>query len=155
MALRNINNKVLKAWYELLHNNISVPVYRTDAPASEEGNYVLIRKESDSETSNNSAFVTRPVIITEVVTRFSASIDEGVAQEIDDEIAQLLYPSAGQNGLPIQTDIQITTVNRVNATDIAEDDGTFKYYRIVTRNVHRVLQTPDAVNLGIGDFVVS
>jgi hypothetical protein len=106
----NVTNKVMKAWYELLHGNLSVPVYRVDAPISEEGNYVLLRVESESDKTNNSKFVTSPVVITEVVTKFSAAIDDGVAAEIDSEIAELLFPVVGQHGLPAQDDIQITDV---------------------------------------------
>lgn len=130
----------MKAWYEMLSGNISVPVYRVDAPASQEGNYVLLRVESDSDATNNAKFVTRPVVITEVVTKFAAAIDDGVAGEIDSEIAQLLFPSVGQHGLPAQDDIQITDVIRTNATYLPEDDGTFRYHRLITRNTHRVVQ---------------
>lgn len=136
----NVTNKVMKAWYEMLHNNISVPVCRVDAPASEEGNFVLLRVESETDDSNNSKFVTNPVIITEVVTKFSAAIDDGLAGEIDGEIAILLFPSVGQLGLPLQDDIQITSVVRQNATYLPEDDGTFRYHRLITRNRHRVVQ---------------
>ncbi|MBL7739052.1 MAG: hypothetical protein JNK14_07525 [Chitinophagaceae bacterium] len=138
--MRNITNKILKAWYELLSGNISVPVYRTDAPASQEGNYVLLRVESDSDTTNNSKFVSNPVIITEVVTKFKAAIDDGVAAEIDDEIGALLFSAPGQHNLPEQDDIQITQVTRQNTTYLPEDDGTFRYHRLITRNVHRVVQ---------------
>lgn len=130
----------MKAWYELLSGVISVPVYRVDAPISEEGNFVLLRVESETDQTNNSKFVTYPVIISEIVTRFKAAIDDGVAAEIDSEIVSLLFPSVGQLGLPAQNDIQITRVDRINATYIPEDDGTFRYYRLITRNRHRVVQ---------------
>lgn len=137
----NVTNKILKAWYEMLKGHISVPVYRVDAPSTETGNYVLLRVESETDNTNNSRFVTSPVIISEVVTKFSAAIDDGVAAEIDNEIAQLLFPSSpGQIGLPAQDDIQITDVVRQNATYLPEDDGTFRYHRLVTRNLHRVVQ---------------
>lgn len=137
----NVTNKIMRAWYQMLHGNISVPVYRVDAPASEEGNYVLLRVESETDRTNNAKFVTSPVIITEVVTRYKVSIKDGDAADIDSEIATLLFPSVGQLGLPAQEDIQITTVTRSSATYLPEDDGTFKYHRLITRNVHRVVQT--------------
>lgn len=156
----NVTNKLMKAWYELLNGNLTVPVYRVDAPSSQEGNYVLLRVESDSNRTNNSRFVTNPVIITEVVTKFAAAIDDGVAGEIDSQIAELLFPVVGQHGLPAQDDIQITDVIRANATYIPEDDGTFRYHRLVTRNVHRVVQLAEGSGVpsgsGIGSmFVVS
>jgi hypothetical protein len=148
MAAINVTNLLMKAWYEMLHNNINVggiiPVYRVDAPVSQEGHYILLRVESETDRSNNAKFVTNPVIITEVVTKFAAAIKDGVAGDIDSEIASLLFPSVGQLGLPAQDDIQVTEVFRTNATYIPEDDGTFRYHRLITRNVHRVVQLQES-----------
>lgn len=141
----NVTNKGMKAWYEMLNGNISVPVYRGDAPASQEGNYVLLRVESESDNSNNSKFVTNPIIITDVVTKFPVAVKDGVAADIDTEIAMLLFPSVGQLGLPAQSGIQFTEVTRTDATYLYEDDGTFKYHRLVTRNRHRVVQLDETL----------
>jgi len=138
--MKNVNGQILKAWYVLLSGNISVPVYRTDAPSTETGNYVLLRVESDLERSNNHSFVTAPVIITEVVTKFRASINDGLAIDIDNEIGVLLKSSSGTHNLPAQDDIEIVDVRRTNATYINEDDGTYRYHRLITRNLHRVVQ---------------
>ena len=86
----NVTNRLLKAWFELLDGNLSVPVYRYDAPATETGNYVLLRIESDSDDSNNQRFVSTPVVITEVITKFSTMINDSLAGEIDEEIGELL-----------------------------------------------------------------
>ena len=138
--MRNVTNQILKAWFELLDQNISVPVYRTDAPPNETGNYVLLRVESETDKTNNSRWVTQPVIITEIVCRFGIRIDDSVAPGIDDEIAQLLFSAPGANSLPVQSNIFITDVRRQNATYINEDDGTFRIHRLITRNLHRVQQ---------------
>lgn len=137
----NVGNKILKAWYEMLNNNISVPVYRTDAPAEENGNYVVIRIESDgSQNTNNQRFISNPVVITDVVTKFKTEIDDGLAIDIDNEISLLLHSNPATHNLPSQDGIGVTRVRRENATYISEDDGTFRYMRIVTRNTHRVEQ---------------
>lgn len=145
MAAINVTNLVMKAFYEMLNGHVNVgtaiPVYRVNAPITEEGHYILLRVESETYRSNNSKFVSYPVIITEVVTRFAIAIKDGVAADIDNEIVALLYPSIGQLGLPLQNDIQITSVERVNATYIPEDDGaTNKIHTLSTRNVCRVVQ---------------
>lgn len=157
MALRNITNKVLKAWFEMLDGVISVPVYRTDVDSYVAGNYVILRVESETSKLNNNSFVTSPVIITEVVTRFNKVIDDGVAADIDDEIAQLLYQGgAGSHNLPAQQGIQIVEVKRQEATYLPEDDGIYKYHRLITRNVCRVVQTDESAEVpSIGTFVVS
>ena len=139
--MRNVTNKVVKAWYELLNGNLSVPVYRTDASATEAGNYVLLRVESDTDASNNQKFVSTPVVISEVVTKFSIMIDDSLAPDIDSEIADLLFPTTpGLHALPAQDDISISYVERRDITYLPEDDGTNRYLRLITRNVHRVEQ---------------
>lgn len=138
--MKNVTGKLLTAWFTLLNGQTSVPVYRTDAPPEEEGNYILLRVESETDNSNNQKFVTNPVIITEVITKFNARIDDGLAPEIDDEIGTLLKSNSATHNLPAQPGIQITDVRRENSTTLNEDDGTFRYNRIITRNIHRVLQ---------------
>lgn len=138
--MRNVTNLLMNAWLQRLKGNISVPVYRVDAPSSEKGNYVLLRVESETESNNNQQFVTNPVIITEVVTKFDTAIEDDLAATIDDEIAQLVTPRPGISGLPQQAGIQITDVRRLNATYIGEDDGTYRYHILATRNLHRVVQ---------------
>lgn len=136
----NVSNRILKAWFELLDGNLSVPVYRTDAPATYEGNYVIIRIESDSDTPNNHKWRSNPVLITEVVTKYKTMINDAEAGEIDEEIGLLLYDSPAQHNLPAQDDIQITSVQRRDAQYLPEDDGTTRINRLITRNVHRVEQ---------------
>jgi hypothetical protein len=141
----NVSTRILTAWFQLLNGNISVPVYRYEAPPTEEGNYVLIRVESDANTPNKHRFFSNPVVITDVVTRFAGGgrINDELAQEIDEEIGVLLFgepnPTVIHN-LPAQEDIQIISVERQSATYLPEDDGTDRYLRILTRNVHRVEQ---------------
>lgn len=131
----------MKAWFILLDGNISVPVYCDDAPASEYGNYLLLRIESDSDTPNNHAWFNNPVLITEIVTKFETRVNYELAGEIDNEVSGLLFPGNVPNhALPAQAGIQITSVQRRDATYLPEDDGTFRYKRLVTRNIHRVIQ---------------
>lgn len=137
---RNSTVKLLNAWYVLLNGNISKNVYRVDAPATETGDYVLLRAESETDATNNNRHVSNIVIITEVVTRHSIKIDDSVAPGIDDEIVSLLFTAPGVNNLPAQTGIQITDVRRESGTYINEDDGTVRIHRLVTRNVCRVAQ---------------
>lgn len=130
----------MNAWQALLEGNISVPVYRVDAPTEQTGDYVLIRVESQTDQSNNARFVSNVVLVTDVVTRNKSRINDSRAGSIDDEIAQLLLSAPGLGLLPQQTGIQVVDVRRADATYIGEDDGVFRYYRIVTRNLHRVVQ---------------
>jgi hypothetical protein len=140
----NPGAKILKAWFDLLDGSLSVPVYRTDAPYTETGNYVLLRLESSTELSNKHHFITRPVIITEVVTKFDSMIDDSIAIEIDSEISSLLKTTVGRHNLPDQDGIEINGVSRVNQTILPEDNGSSpKINRLITRNVHIVSELVD------------
>lgn len=144
--LNNVTSKVLKAWYELLNTYFTdVPIFRTQANSDAGNKYIVIRAESESYRSNNNRHVTSIVIITEVVTRFDSFIDDGIACDIDNRIAAYVFTDGpAQHALPPQDDIQIVSVARENATYLPEDDGTFKYFTIVTRNVHRIVQLAEA-----------
>ena len=68
-------------------------------------------------------------------------IDDSLAPDIDSEIADLLFPTTpGLHALPAQDDISISYVERRDITYLPEDDGTNRYLRLITRNVHRVEQ---------------
>lgn len=136
----NPGHLILKAWFELLDGEISVPVYRTDAPPEETGNYVLLRMESSTDRRNNHFNVTSPVLITEVVTKYANRINDAEVFEIDSEIGTLLSSTAATHNLPEQEGIQIVSVIRQSVTVIPEDDGTHRYNRLITRNIHRVVQ---------------
>lgn len=137
----NVKNSLLNAWSQLLSGNVNVPVYRTDV-SPDVANYVVIRAESNSDRSNNTRFGTSEVIITEVVTRFASSelIDETAAHDIDTLIANLVLPSPSNHALPVQSGIQVVSIKRQDQQTIPEDDGVNRYYRVITRNIHRVTQ---------------
>lgn len=143
----NVLNKVMDSWYALLNGNLSIdgttiPVYRVDAPSDAPSFYVVIRPESSTDVSNNHSFVTNPVIISEVVTKFPSGelIRDDIAARIDSLIANLISPTPSSIGLSAQSGIQIVSVKRSEETYLPEDDGSNRYYRIITRNTMRVKQ---------------
>lgn len=142
----NPGGKLLNAWFDLLNGNLSlnstnIPVFRTDADSGWVGDYVLLRMESSTDRRNNSQNVTNPILITDVVTKYDAMINDADVFDIDSQIGQLLSSNAATHNLPAQSGIQIVSVIRQGQTVLAEDDGTFRYNRLITRNAHRVLQT--------------
>jgi hypothetical protein len=139
--MTNVTNKVIAAWYQMLNNLVSVPVYRYDAPPTEYGDYILLRVESDGDqNTNNQRYISNPVIITEVVTRSKARLDDIKAANIDNQITLLLSSTPATHNLPSQDGIGITRVRRANATYLPEDDGETRYLRLITRYTHRVEQ---------------
>jgi hypothetical protein len=143
----NVSTKILDAWYSMLNGQLSidgtsVPVYRTDAPQDAPAFYVVLRVESSTDRSTNSSFVTYPVLISEVVTRFSSGelIRDDIAASIDSQIATLIKPTPSTIGLTAQSGIQIVSVSRNDETYLPEDDGINRYFRLITRNTMRIKQ---------------
>jgi hypothetical protein len=138
----NVLNPLMTAWYSLLSGNVNVPVYRVDVPG-DATDYVIIRPESDSDRSNNTQFHSNAVIVTEVVTRFGSGelINDSAAHDIDGLIANLVLPNTSTHSLPVQAGIQVISIKRQNIQTVAEDDGQYRYYRVITRNIHRIRQT--------------
>lgn len=137
----NPGRKLLKAWMDLLDGAISVPVFRTDAPSGQAGHYVLLRMESSTSRHNNHDFVTNPVVIVDIVTVFDNKIDDVIVFDISTEIDELVSPTPAEIGLPVQSGIQIVTVDKQSETILPEDDGSApKINRLVARYIHRVLQ---------------
>lgn len=137
----NVMNGLMNAWYALLSGNVNIPVYRVDAPP-DATDYVIIRPESNTDRSNNTKFGDSIVIITEVVTRFGSgeSINETAAHDIDSMIANLVLPTTSKHNLPPQGGFQVVSIKRQDQQYIPEDDGSYRYYRVITRNIHRVYQ---------------
>jgi len=132
--------EIITAWYSVLSGAVTVgsetlPIYRTNAPIGETGNYILLRKESGSFNWNKAAFFRTFVLIVEIVTKHSIIIDDKLVDDIDDIIRGLAMNSPVSNNLSISGLIK---VDPGSPTYIDEDDGTSKYYRKITRFVHQV-----------------
>lgn len=136
MAFKTALYDLKTAWYQALNGMISVPVYKDAVPLSENGNYVLIRSEgSTSGDLNNSAFFQSAVIICEVYTKFqnigNSKVAYDIAQEIDDEV----ITSPNSFGITL-TNHQITQITVQSETELYEDDGSEKTFRLILRYEH-------------------
>ena len=131
--------EIITAWYNVLSGNVdvagTVPVYRTNAPLGETGNYILIRKESGSFSWNKAAFFRTFVLIVEIVTKHSIIIDDKLVDDIDAIVRGLAINSPASNNLNVAGLIKVDPGSPVY---LDEDDGTAKYYRKITRFVHQV-----------------
>lgn len=142
--MKNVMDALLNSWFALLDGNLSfdsreVKVYPTDADNSDDFHHVIIRAESETDESNKTSFVTKAVVIIEIVTVHSVSINKSVANNIDNQVRELLFPTRHHN-LPALNGLQITNVIPQGGSYLDEDDGTKKYYRKVTRYNHRITQ---------------
>lgn len=143
--MKNVMTPLIDSWFELLDGNLTyagkaVNVCKEDASNEEDYHHVEIRAEGETDDSNKTSFVTNPVIIIEIVTVHGVSVKRSVVDAIDDQIRELLFP-ARQCALPVLSGLQISNVIPQSSTYLKEDDGTKKYYRKITRFIHRILQT--------------
>lgn len=136
MAFKTALYDLKTEWYKALDGVISVPVYKDAVPLNENGNYALIRSEGSTSTElNNSAFFQSAIIIVDILTKFAtlgnSKIAYDIAQEIDDEIIL----SANSFGITLPNH-QITQITVQSETELYEDDGSEKVFRLILRYEH-------------------
>lgn len=139
--MRNVNKKIMNSWYALLngHLNNNLPVYIESVPESENGNYVLLRAEGETDLSmNDKTWIKSVVVVVDIITRFEDMIDTSEVDDIDNEIGVLLTNGPfSKHNLSSQTGIIINSVTDETSTYLNEGDGPY-YYRKVTRYNHLV-----------------
>lgn len=129
-------NLLMDAWFVLLKNN-SINVYKEDVPETENGNYVVIRAESETQQNNKKSFVDNAVVIVDIVTIFENNRDSSVANGIDNTIFNLVTPNPFKGALSA-TGIQILNVVRETSTYLQEEDAQRKIYRKISRYNHLI-----------------
>lgn len=139
--MKNVMKALVNEWFDLLDGNLSynsrtVKVYKEDASNDEDYHHVEIRAESESDDSNKQSFVTRPVVVIDIITLHDVSVKRSIADDIDDQIRELLFPT--RNCALSLSDVQLTTVTAQSSTYLNDDDGTKKIYRKLTRFIHRI-----------------
>ena len=109
---------------------LAFPVYIDSVPDDEDGNYIELRVESESEVDRNDkkSWLKEVIVIADIVTVFDTMVNPDIANGIDNEIGVLLCttPFSGHN-LTAQTGMQINRLQIDDATYLQEDDGTKKF----------------------------
>lgn len=142
--MKNVMGVIVDSWFALLNGNLTidatqVKVYQEDPENSDDFHNVQLRAESETDSSNKSTFVTNPVVIVDIITVHPVSVNSGIADDIDNQIRGLLFPTR-QCALPVLNGLQISNVIPVGSTYLNHDDGTKRYYRKITRYKHRINQ---------------
>lgn len=143
--MKEVFDPLIDSYIELLNGNLSydsrvVNVYPGDADNDDDYHHVLVRAESETDVSNKSTFVTRPVIVIEIVTKFDGLINRSVVANIDSQIRELLFPTR-KCALPPTPGLQKTNVYIQSSNYLKDDDGVKRIYRKLTRFIHRINQT--------------
>jgi hypothetical protein len=141
---KNVMNPLIESWFSLLNGNLSynsipVNVYPEDPDNNDTNHHVLIRAESETDDSNKHSFITRPVIVIDIITFHDVSINRTIVDNIDEQIRELVFPTR-KCALPPLNGLQITNVIPEGGSYLTEDDGTKRVYRKTTRFIHRITQ---------------
>lgn len=141
----DVMDPLLNSWFDLFDGNISydgseVKVYPGDPANDDYNHHIVLRAESETDDSNKSTFVTKPVIVLDIVTVHPVSINKSVVNNIYGQCMALLFPTR-KHALPPLQNLQITNVIPNGGSYLEEDDGTRKYHRKTTRFIHRITQT--------------
>ena len=140
MAYKNALYQIKTAWYQALTGQISVPVYKDAVPLTESGNYVYIRAEGSTDRElNNSIFLRSAVIVVDIFTKFATIAQSKTAYDIAQEIDDIIMTSPNSYGLTL-ADFQITQLTVQSETELYEDDGSEKTFRVIKRYEHFINQ---------------
>lgn len=135
MAYKNALYQLKTAWFQAI-DGISVPVYKDAVPLSESGNYVYIRAEGSTDRElNNSAFFRSAVIVVDIFTQFATIGQSKAAYDIAQEIDDIIILSPNSFGITL-ADFQITQLTVQSETELYEDDGSVKTFRVIKRYEH-------------------
>lgn len=142
--MKNVMKPLIDAWFTLLdgrltYNATAVNVYKQDTGVSDGFHYVLLRAESETDDSNKAMFITKPIVIVDIVTVHGPAIQRSIVDEIDDQIREALFPT--RSPALVTIGFQISNVVAQSSTYLTDSDGVKKYYRKVTRFSHRLNQT--------------
>jgi len=139
-------DELMNSWYNLLNGNITVssatvPVYKWDAPATETGNYIVIRPESTTDGSFNNQFHFVGIVLLDICTVHRNNVSSAGAESIRNQIFDLVFPVKNANALPSQPNVQILNVKEDTTTYLYEDDGVSdKTLRLIVRYYHTLVK---------------
>ncbi len=141
--MKNGMDPLLDSWFNLLNGQLSfdskeVKVYPGDPANEDYAHHVILRGESETDQSNGSSFMTNTIVTVDIISVHPVSINKRVANNIDDQIRELLFPTR-QCAL-VTTGFQILNVRPESANYLEDDDGTRKYHRKITRFYHLINQ---------------
>lgn len=136
MAYKSPLYDLKTAWYSQIKNNVTANVYKDAVPLNVNTNYVLIRSEGLTQTElNNSAYLTNAIIVVEIVTKFANIGNSKTAYDLLNEINFVMLPTPNTNPILISYH-QVMQITVQSETEIYEDDGAEKLFRLIVRYEH-------------------
>lgn len=133
---KNALYQIKTEWYQTLNGELSVNVYKDAVPVTEVGNFVLLRAEGSTDRElNNSAFFRSAILVVDIFTQFPTIANSKTAYNIAQEIDDLIMLSPNSFGITLP-DFQITQLTVQSETELYEDDGAEKIFRVIKRYEH-------------------
>lgn len=140
MSYRNSIYQLKTQWYNALNKIISAPVYKDAVPLNESRNYVLIYSDGSTDAGiTNSGFFRSVIIVVEILTRFPNLGNSKVANDIANEIDSIVLLQPNSYGITLPN-FNITQITVQSETELYEDDGAEKTFRIIKRYEHFINQ---------------
>jgi hypothetical protein len=144
--MNNYVGELVKSYFHVLdgsitYNGRAVNVYNVSVSADENFHHIVLRPESESDSSNKRSFVTNPVIIADIVTVHEGGIDASVVEYIDDQMRDIIFTTRNTTAMNPVSGMQILNVKAENSSYLDGFDGVRYEYRKITRFSNRILQT--------------
>ena len=140
MAYNEAIYELKEAWYKRLDINFAIPVFKDGVPATQDGNYVVVRSDGLTDLGpTNSGWFKSVVIVVEIVTKFPVICDTSVASSYAQTVNNAVMYWPNEFNLPIQNHL-ITQITLQSQDEIYEDNDSEKIFRIIKRFEHFLTQ---------------
>lgn len=146
----DVNHPIRKAYFELLDGAITyqgnpVPVGDEAKPfADTTPVYIILSSQTDVDNSTLSTWDSNHDIVLDIVFKATSRASKSVVDDIANQIFALVFPAPGQNGLPVQTGIQIQCAKKSGDRDLSLElnKSNTVLRRLITIS-HKIHQTND------------
>lgn len=122
----------------ITYNSINVGIFDEAPTEAQTQPYIILSTQTESDASNNARFVTEGSILLDIVTIQGASVTKEIAENISDQILDILQPTVTTTGLTLQTGFSLTYFRKESATYLHATTNTSQMLRKVLRFAFRI-----------------
>lgn len=136
-------NKALRAGYfqrlngAVLSNSSPVPIYSKMAPNEAIYPYIILSTQTGVEASTKNDQGQENTILIDIVTGFVGAVNDEIADDIADQIYQLIHP-ADRHFVDVGPNLQIISTSLLLDTTVEGQNNTYKLFRRLIRFGHKI-----------------
>lgn len=136
-------NKALRTGYfqrlngAVLSNSAAIPVYSKMAPNDASYPYIILSTQTGVEASTKNDQGQDNTILIDIVTGFVGAVNDEIADDIADQVYQLIHPS-NQNFVDVGPNLQIISTDLLLDTTVEGQNNTYKLFRRLIRFGHKI-----------------